>query len=413
MFNGKLLDGIKVVELATFVAAPSACRVLADMGAEVIKVEAFMGDPLRYTAKNEGRPEGYAENTSFDLDNANKSSIALNLKSPKGMEILMKLLSKADIFITNWRTKALEKSGLDYDTLKQKYPALVYGLITGYGEKGPDADLPGFDFTSFFARGGLLGTLYEKDTVPMTVVPGLGDHHVGMYLVAGVCAALYRAKLTGKGEKVSVSLFHSAIYSLGIMIQAAQYGQPAATYPLHRRDMANPFTVTHKTKDNRFIQLAAPQYNVFYNKVVTTIGREDLVDHPIYSTQQTLGDRACEMYDVIANQMIRKTVTEWAEILTRADIPFAVAQTWDEVLADQQAWESDCLYAMQYPTGNTRTLVRSPIMFEEAGLPAYNRGPYLGENTEEILSRLGYTAEEIDSMISNKDVSVWGSGHGR
>ena len=148
------LEGIKVVELATFIAAPCCARFLADLGAEVIKIEAPAGDPLRYTAVNEGRPQDQKENTTYDLENANKTCIALNTKSAAGREALEKLIAGADIFITNWRQSPLKKAGLDYDTLHAKYPALVYGFVSGYGEKGPDKDLPGFDFTAFFAVAG-------------------------------------------------------------------------------------------------------------------------------------------------------------------------------------------------------------------------------------------------------------------
>jgi cinnamoyl-CoA:phenyllactate CoA-transferase len=163
--NDNALDGIKVVELANFIAAPACGRFLADCGADVIKVEAPSGDFLRYTAPSEGRPLDQYENTTFDLENANKKSIALNLKDDNAKKILFKLIDDADIFLTNWRPGALKRAGLDYNTLKAKYPKLVYSQITGYGEKGPDKDLPGFDFTAFFARGGITGTLYEKDTV--------------------------------------------------------------------------------------------------------------------------------------------------------------------------------------------------------------------------------------------------------
>ena len=193
------LEGIKVVELATFIAAPCCARFLADLGAEVIKIEAPAGDPLRYTAVNEGRPQDQKENTTYDLENANKTCIALNTKSAAGREALEKLIAGADICITNWRQNPLKKAGLDYDTLHAKYPALVYGFVSGYGEKGPDKDLPGFDFTAFFARGGVLGTLFDKDSLPMLTIAGFGDHQVGLYLASGVLAALYRAKQTGQG----------------------------------------------------------------------------------------------------------------------------------------------------------------------------------------------------------------------
>lgn len=176
------LEGVKVVELATFIAAPCCARFLADLGAEVIKVEAPAGDPLRYTAVNDGRPQDQKENTSYDLENAGKTCVCLNTKTAAGREALEKLIAGADIFITNWRQNPLKKAALDYDTLHAKYPKLVYGFVSGYGEKGPDKDLPGFDFTAFFARGGVLGTLFDKDSLPMLTIAGFGDHQVGMYL---------------------------------------------------------------------------------------------------------------------------------------------------------------------------------------------------------------------------------------
>ena len=182
--DNQFLKGVKVVELATFIAAPACGRFLADVGADVIKVEAPAGDQLRYTAPSEGRPLDQRENTTFDLENANKRGIALNLKSPGAKEVFFKLLEDADVFLTNWRPDALVRAGLDYEELKARFPKLVYAQITGYGDKGPDKDLPGFDFTAFFARGGLLGTLYEKGTVPMNVIPGLGDHQAGMFLAS-------------------------------------------------------------------------------------------------------------------------------------------------------------------------------------------------------------------------------------
>ena len=156
------LEGVKVLELATFIAAPCCARFLADLGAEVIKVEAPAGDPLRYTAVNEGRPQDQKENTSYDLENAGKTCVCLNTKTAAGREALEKLIAEADIFITNWRQNPLKKAGLDYETLHAKYPRLVYGFVSGYGEKGPDKDLPGFDFTAFFARGGILGKIHES-----------------------------------------------------------------------------------------------------------------------------------------------------------------------------------------------------------------------------------------------------------
>jgi len=394
------LEGVKVLELATFVAVPACCRYLADLGAEVIKIESLQGDPLRYTAVNEGRPDTEFEQTSFDLDNAGKKGIALNTKTAAGRKVLDELLSQADIFVTNWRQPALERAGLDYETLKQLYPKLIYGLVSGYGEKGPDKDLPGFDFTSYFARGGILGTMYDKDSAPLTPIAGFGDHQVAMNLASGLIAALYSAEKSGKGDRVVVSLFHSALWDISIMLQSSQYNDPSTRYPVSRKLIANPLNMAHRTKDGRWLQISVPRYDFHYPKFVPLIGRADLVDDPRFYPQTNLQNNLEEFYDILANGFAEKDLEEWKRVLTEADIPFAVAQTWDEVLVDEQAWASDCLYAMDYPTGNTRTLVRTPVMFTEAGLPPYIRGPYLGEHTKEILGDLGYTEEQVDSMLA-------------
>lgn len=394
------LEGVKVVEFATFIAAPSCARFLADLGAEVVKVEAPGGDPLRGTAINEGRPAGDLENTSFDVDNANKSCICLNTKSGEGREALEKLIAGADIFVTNVRYKSLAKQGLDYESLKPKYPKLVFGYVTGYGDKGPDKDLPGFDFTAFFARGGVLGTLFDKDHVPMNTIPGFGDHQVGLYLANGILAALYRARETGRGDKVSVSLFHSAIWDVAIMLQAAQYGSEATRYPISRAATSNPLVVAHKTRDGRWIQFAAPAYDATYNRFVAALGRADLADNPRYYPQANLQAHLDEFYALLRDEVAKRTLDQWCSAFREADLPFAVAQTWDELLRDPQAWESDCYYEMKYPTGARRTLVRPPVMFADTPLPEYRRGPYLGEQTETILASLGYTEEQIAAMLA-------------
>ncbi|MTJ83212.1 MAG: CoA transferase [Telmatospirillum sp.] len=403
------LEGVKVVELATFIAVPACGRVLADMGADVVKIESPRGDNLRYTASTEGRPLDHHENTTFDLENANKRGIGLNTKTETGKKILFQLLEKADIFLTNWRPDALERAGLDYETLKKRFPRMVYGNITGYGEVGPDRDLPGFDYTAFFARGGMLGTLYQKGTVPMNVIPGLGDHQCALALAAGVIAALFRARITGEGEKVSTNLLHTAIYMQGIMVQAAQYPAYGQVYPIDRATTTSPFIIAYKSKDDRFIQVCMPVYDDYYNKFMKSLGREDLIDDPRYCklADMAKAGRSSEMYAIVWDAMGKKTVKEWAEIFTRDDIPFGVAQTWEEVLADKQAWAIDTFYRMKYDNGHEVALVRPPIDMAEAGLPPYQRGPLLGEQGAEILAELGYSAAEIKALEETKELIVW------
>ena len=397
----KPLEGIKVVELATFIAAPCTARFLADLGADVIKVEAPMGDPLRYTAANEGRPLDQKENTSYDLENAGKRCIALNIKSPEGREVLEKLIADADVFITNNRQPSLIKNKLDYDTLHAKYPSLVYGFISGYGEKGPDKDLPGFDFTAFYARGGILGPLRDKTSTPMLTVQGFGDHQVAMNLAAGILASLFKAKMTGEGDQVVVSLFHSAVWDVSLMLQSSQYGADSCKFPMERWENGNPLTMVYKTKDEQWLQIAMPQYDRHYPVFMQAAGHPEMIDNPKFFPQKNLYPNRKEFSDWISALFLTKDCDEWCKLLDAADIPYAVAQNWDTLLKDEQAWASDIFYEMQYSNGNKRTLVRPPVMFKENGLPEYNRGPYLAEHTEEILGQYGYTDEEIAKMLAD------------
>jgi cinnamoyl-CoA:phenyllactate CoA-transferase len=398
------LEGVKVVELATFIAVPACGRYLADLGAHVIKVEPPNGDPIRVFSINEGRiingkPTGDLENTTWDLENAGKECIALDTKTKEGREAVEKLIAGADVFITNVRNKALIKLGLDYESLKVKYPKLVYGYVSGFGEAGPDQDLPGFDFTSYFARGGILGTMFDKDHVPLNIVQGFGDHQVGMNLGGGIVAALYRARETGKGDKVSSSLFHAAMWDVAILLQAAQYGHPSMQFPISRKENPNPFQVAHKTKDDRWIQFATPAYNANYDRFVKAIGREDLVGDPRFFPQANLQNNLVEFYDLLAKRVAEETLDYWCKAFTEADLPFSPALTWAELLVDEQAWANDYFYKMHYPTGNDRTLVRTPVKFMDTSLPEYKRGPYLGEQTEAILARLGYSDAQIKAMM--------------
>lgn len=399
-----VFSGIKVVELATYVAAPCAGRYFADLGASVVKIEGFGGDPLRTTAPSEGRPSDPYEDTTWDLENAGKKGIALNLKDQAGKDVLFRMLDEADVFITNWRSDALLRAALDYETLKVRYPKLIYAQLTGYGELGSDKDLPGFDFTAFFARGGWLGTLYEKGSDPMNLVAGLGDHQAGLYLSAGIMSSLYKAEKTGQGEKVTVSLYHCAIYALGLLVQSAQYGN---RYPINKRDMLNPFMNAFKTSDERLIQLAMPPYNVFFPKFMEIIGQPELKDDPKYCDFETLGDNSKHIYDLVNDYMKTKTVAEHKEIFVKEDIPFAIAQLWEEILEDEQAWANDFLCSLKYDNGNTRTLLRQPVKFKEMGLPEYTRGPYIGEHSQEVLLELGYSNDEISELKEKRIFVEW------
>lgn len=401
MNTGRLLEGVKIVELSTFIAAPQCAKILGEWGAEVIKVEPLQGEMYRPRGIDNKMPVSDDENPGFDFENSNKKGIALNLKTEKGGKALEDLIAGADVFITNVRTASLEKTGLSYEKLSEKYPSLIFAQILGYGENGPDKDLPGFDFTAFYARGGITASLAEKDGPPLVPVPGLGDHQLAFYLTAGICAALYKKKDTGKGEKITVSLYQAAIYSLGIMVTACQYGNK---YPVSRKDVNNPFNNTYQTKDGRWVMLAASDYDRLYGKVMETVGRADLSTNEKYTTLAGIQGNTAEVINILEEQFITKDVDEWLGIFRKADLPFEKCCLWEEILEDEQAWVNGYLRNIKYPSGNTGIGVATPVNFKEMGPIQHEFSPKIGEHTEEILLSIGYSKEEIDTMKNNKDI---------
>ena len=401
-FSTKPLDGITVVELATFVAAPYATRILADWGANVIKIEPPKGDPMRMMGGLVNMPtDNEHENPAYDQQNANKKGIVLNLKHPDGMAALHRLLEKADIFVTNNRQEALVRMGLAYEQLSEKYPSLVYGQVSGYGEEGPDKNRPGFDFTAYYARGGISGTLYEKGTSPLLTVAAFGDQQVSLALASGLCAALFNAKRSGKGEKVSVSLYQTALYCMGHLIASSQYGNNP--YPRSRLDTANPFQAAYPTKDGRWIQGAVNAYDKEYARICHLVGRDDLAEDERYNTFQKVKDNPRPFIMELDKAFQQKTADEWVAIFDAEDLPFDKEMLWDEILEDPQAWgDHDLCRVEGYPPheklGTTRILVRSPVKFRNMGLPPYEKGPRIGEDTDAVLKEIGFTEEEIRAL---------------
>lgn len=396
-----LLKGIKVVEFATFVAAPSCAKMLADWGADVIKVEPTAGEGQRYIGETFSSPIHCDENPWFENENFNKKSICINVKSKEGMEVFDKLISEADVFVTNVRTKALVKLGLDYDQLKAKYPGLIFAQILGYGEKGPLKDKPGFDYTAYFARGGVMMTLMEKNTSPLNGVAGFGDHYTGIALASGVCAALVKKLRTGEGEKVTVSLLHMGIYGIGCMILSDVYGNKM---PMTRKIPNSPVSNSYQCKDGKWIQLALIKYDSWIDRFFKAINREELINDNRYNNLTEMKKNIESMVLIIEEAMLEKTLNEWENILHEYDIPFEKVQTVEDIIEDEQAWANDFLVKKTYDSGTEGVLVNTPVKFTEMGIREMTAAPRISEYTDEILANLGYSDEFINTVKASNSV---------
>lgn len=400
----KPLKGIKVVDLTTYMATPATGRVLGEWGADVIKVEAAKGDPLRVTqAAVFNMPMSDEENLAFDMCNLNKRFISLNLKSETGAEVMDKLLADADVFLTNTRTKSLKKMGLDWETLHAKYPKLIMAHGLGYGKKGPEKDDPGFDVTCYMARGGVFGTTVNRGDSPMIPTNGYGDLQASMFLAAGVCAAIIGRNQTGEGEYVTCALQHAAIYALMTGMISAQYGNP---YPKSRLEVICPFNNVYTAGDGKSIAMCDPEYDRDYDKIMGLIGREDLIGSECLNNCNKMNADGlnAEVVGILDEALAKMTAAEALKIFKDAGIPCELCQTPLDVYEDQNALVNDYLVKIKYPEAE-RWVPTPPIQFESEEAPNYTPSDKLGSATEEIMRDLGYTDEQIKAAEADGSVS--------
>lgn len=402
----KPLKGIRVVELSIFVAGPVCARLLSDMGAEVIKVEHPNGDGWRYRALNY-KPSLYNEehNPVFDIYNSGKKHVALNLKTPEGMAAMHKLLETADVFLTNTRPAALERLGLGYEQLKDKYPSLIYAIILGYGEKGPDAQLPAFDGTAFWSRGGFLRDMPDAEHyMPMSPPSGMGDTITGYLLMGQINAALFRRTRDGKGELVKSGLYHNAVFTMGTMNICAQDPDPNIL-PSARKD--GPCNVgIFGCSDGEWIYYARGTVKEVEFKVVRMLGLGWLVDDPRYATVETRHENRGFLYPLIRDAFLQKPSDYWLEKLNELGIAAIRMAKFSDVSKDEQAWANDYLEHMQFPDGTTGVMPTTPLEMESVGQVPSKPAGKVGEDTVAVLQELGYPQEEIDKMIQSGAVAI-------
>lgn len=397
----KPLSGIKVIELADYVSAPVCARILADMGAEVIKIERHTGNAWRENGKS-SCPWKFndAVNPGYDINNTGKRHIVLDLKTAEGLAVCHQLLETADVFVTNMRVQALKRLGLDYASIKDKYPKLIYAIGLGYGEKGADANNPAFDHTAFWARTGFLLDMapLSDDYHPVFPPSSMGDNFTGMTLATEVCSALFNRTKTGMGDYVRSSLFHNGIFAMGAM-QIATQGGDGSVYPRTRQTHGVAYG-DFMCKDGRYVYIAAGYAEKLIAKVFSVIGREDLIDNPKFNTADARLENADEMYDIIKEAVLQRTCDEWLAFAKEADIPMVKMQHFSEVSEDEQALINGYVQDVTYPSGVTYKIASSPIEMDSIGQLHTAPTKAIGEDTESVLKEYGYTDQQLIQMRS-------------
>jgi formyl-CoA transferase len=390
-----IFEGLKVIDCASFIAAPAAATALSDFGADVIKIEPpGAGDPVRNLPNLPGYPVSL-HNYVWMLEGRNKKSLALDLAKPEAQAVLRKLVAEADVFVTNFPPGVRKRLGISWADVEPLNPRLIYASFTGYGETGAEADKPGFDSTAWWARSGLMDLVRaDRETTPARALPGMGDHPCAMTMFGAIVTALYRRERTGKGGHVSSNLMANGVWSNGIYTQAQLCGADIPDRPTRERAL-NAVTNHYKCKDGRWIILSLLNEDKQWPAFCRCIGRDDLISDPLFSTRAARHSRSFELVDMLDKIFATKELAEWRSILDGNGLIFGVVGTLADFTHDQQMRETEAFVPFE---NDTMLTINTPIWIEGEQKVTPRHAPNVGQNSDEILRTAGYSDVEIAKL---------------
>src|SRR3954447_16423700 len=390
-----IFDGLKVLDCASFIAAPAAATVLSDFGADVIKIEPpGAGDPYRNLPNLPGYPVS-PHNYAWLLESRNKKSLALDLSKAEGQDVLRRLAAQADVFITNFPPAVRERLGIAYEALGPLNERLIYASFTGYGERGEEANKPGFDSNAYWARSGLMDLVRaDLDTTPARSVAGMGDHPCAMALYGAIVTALYKRERTGKGAHVSSNLMANGVWASGVLAQAKLCGAQFQERRPRERAL-NAVTNHYKCRDGRWLILSLLNEERQWPALVRCIGRDDFVSDPRFATKAGRHARSLELIGIFDEIFATKDLAEWRKILDGNGLVFGVVGILDDIPDDRQMLENDVLVPFE---GDGMLTINSPIWVDGASKVKPRHPPGVGEHSDEVLRTAGYDEASITQL---------------
>jgi (R)-2-hydroxy-4-methylpentanoate CoA-transferase len=400
----KLLEGVKVIAFDQVVAFPATTAIMADWGADVIKIEPVWGDWQRALVSFNRTPLVFKNDNGeieyhFEFLNRSKKSVALNLRTEKGREILRKLLKDADLFITNYSVDVLEKFKLTYNDLKNDYPGLIHCLLTGYGTKGPKSKDRGYDYVAAWSYGGPMGLVTADPDIPPAIQrPGMMDMVASAHALSGVCAALYYKQKTGHGQALELSLYHTAVWTIGLDVQINLFGHPPKIWD--RRHNPNPMYNSYKCKD-RWMMMVHPNQD-YWVPFCKGIGKAEWIDDPRYATMEARDKNAEAMIKELDALFATRTWAEWEVDFRANDLIVSGNHPIPEIIKDEQAIVNNFFTELDHPVTGKATMVNSPMQFSETPAVITSVAPQLGAHTEDVLLDAGYTWEDLAKFKEEK-----------
>jgi crotonobetainyl-CoA:carnitine CoA-transferase CaiB-like acyl-CoA transferase len=390
-----IFEGLKVLDCASFIAAPAAATVLGDFGAEVIKIEPpGSGDPYRALPNLPGYPHS-EHNFAWMLESRNKKSLALDLSKPEGQAVLHRLAGEADVFITNFPPAVRARLGITYDRLAPLNTRLIYASFTGYGEKGEEANKPGFDSNAYWARSGLMDLVRaDENTTPARSIAGMGDHPSAMAFYGAIVTALYKRERTGKGSHVSSNLMANGMWASGVLAQAKLCGAKFSRRR-SREQALNAVTNHYKCRDGRWLMLSLLNEDRQWPALARCLGLENFVHDDRFVTRADRHARSVELIRVFDEIFATKDLAQWRGILDGNGLVFGVVGILDDIPGDKQMLENEVLVPFE---NDTMLTINSPIWVDGSKKTQPKRPPEIGEHSDEILRAAGYDEAAIKAL---------------